>query len=407
MRIFFARHGQVLPKSYYQGNASLPMGNSALSQLGCTQAQLLGKRLKELGFNGVIYSSPYDRTMQTADIVAKEVGAKVIPVIDLHEISNVKEPTWRTVGTGAEMVAKFSSAQAELDKEYTWFEEKAEDLSDVMRRLKECLGPLLSGVSKDMDVLLVAHAATAVALRHLFGVEEENCGFHWNCHLSLLYSTDGEKYACDVQHLPENALTGNSLNYLENKSKFDQTMKDAKCFLQSNEGTRVLHISDTHSANYRYYQQLFEKLSPDVIIHTGDLADELKAGRIEAMRPYWKEAAAEIIKMMERTPARVIIVPGNNDIEETLSGLARRAEVLPRNTVVSLGGKTFQLCHELNRLDESIGADFCLYGHGLTGETRTPEDNQREGKRYYNACWGVSLHVPEKNASMILLKVQI
>ena len=407
MRIFFARHGQVLPKSYYQGNASLPVGNSALSQLGCTQAQLLGKRLKELGFNGVIYSSPYDRTMQTADIVAKEVGAKVIPVIDLHEISNVKEPTWRTVGTGAEMVAKFSSAQAELDKEYTWFEEKTEDLSDVMHRLKECLGPLLSGVSKDMDVLLVAHAATAVALRHLFGVEEENCGFHWNCHLSLLYSTDGEKYACDVQHLPENALTGNSLNYLENKSKFDQTMKDAKCFLQSNEGTRVLHISDTHSANYRYYQQLFEKLSPDVIIHTGDLADELKAGRIEAMRPYWKEAAAEIIKMMERTPARVIIVPGNNDIEETLSGLARRAEVLPRNTVVSLGGKTFQLCHELNRLDESIGADFCLYGHGLTGETRTPEDNQREGKRYYNACWGVSLHVPEKNASMILLKVQI
>lgn len=407
MRIFFARHGQVLPKSYYQGNASLPVGNSALSPLGCTQAQLLGKRLKELGFNGVIYSSPYDRTMQTADIVAKEVGAKVIPVIDLHEISNVKEPTWRTVGTGAEMVAKFPSAQAELDKEYTWFEEKAEDLSDVMHRLKECLDPLLSGQPKDMDVLLVAHAATAVALRHLFNIEKENQGFHWNCHLSLLYSTDGEKYACDVQHLPENALTGNSLNYLENKSKFDQAMKDAKCFLQSNEGTRVLHISDTHSANYGYYQKLFEELSPDVIIHTGDLADELKAGRIESMWPYWKEAAAEIIKMMERTPARVIIVPGNNDIEETLSGLVQRAEIMPRNTVLTLGGKTFQLCHELNRLDESIGADFCLYGHGLTGETRTPEDNERNGKRYYNASWGVSLHVPEKNASLLFPKVQI
>ena len=407
MRIFFARHGQVLPKSYYQGNASLPMGNSALSPLGCTQAQLLGKRLKELNFNGIIYSSPYDRTMQTADIVAREVGAKVIPVIDLHEISNVKEPTWRTVGSGADMLAKFSSAQVGLDKEYIWFEEKAEDVSDVMRRLKECLKPLLSGVPKDMDVLLVAHAATAVALRHLFGVEEENQGFHWNCHLSLLYSTDGEKYACDVQHLPQEALTGNSLNYLENKSKFDQAIKDAKYFLQSNEGTRVLHISDTHSANYGYYQKLFEELSPDVIIHTGDLADELKAGRIETMRPYWKEAASVIVKIMERTPARVIIVPGNNDIEETLFRLAQRAEVLPRNTVLTLGDKKFQLCHELNRLDESIEADVCLYGHGLTGETRKPEDNERGGKRYYNACWGVSLHVPEKNASMLLPKVQI
>ena len=407
MRIFFARHGQVLPKSYYQGNASLPMGNSALSQLGCTQAQLLGKRLKELNFKGIIYSSPYDRTMQTADVVASEIGAKVVPVIDLHEISNVKEPTWRTVGNGADMLAKFPSAEVELDKEYTWFEEKAEDLSDVMHRLKECLQPLLSGVPKDMDVLLVAHAATAVALRHLFGVEKGIKGFHWNCHLSLLYSTDGEKYACDVGHLPETDLTGNSLVYLENKAIFDKAINEAKEFLQLNEGTRVLHISDTHSANYRYYQRLFEELRPDVIIHTGDLADELKAGRIEEMRPYWKEAAAEIVKIMERTPARVIIVPGNNDIEETLSGLAQRAEVLPRNTVVALGGKKFQLCHELNRLDESIEADVCLYGHGLTGETRTPDDNERGGKRYYNACWGVSLHVPEKNASLLLPKVQI
>ena len=407
MRIFFARHGQVLPKSYYQGNASLPVGNSALSELGNTQAYLLGKRLKELGFNGIIYSSPYDRTMQTADIVAREVGAKVVPVIDLHEISNVKEPTQRTVGSGADILAKYPSAVVELDKEYTWHEEKAEDVADVTHRVKECLQPLLSGLPKDKDVLLVAHAATAVVLRHLFNVEKENMGFHWNCHLSLLYSTDGEKYACDVRHLPETALTGNSLIYLDNKSKFDQAIVDAKSFLQSNKGTKVLHISDTHSANYGYYQKLFEELRPDVIIHTGDLADELKAGRIEAMRPYWKEAAPVVIKMMERTPARVIIVPGNNDIEDVLSGLVERAEVMPRNTVLPLGGKKFLLCHELNRLDESIEADVCLYGHGLTGETRTPDDNERDGKRYYNACWGVSLHVPEQGVSMLLPKVQI
>ncbi len=407
MRIFFARHGQVLPKSYYQGNASLPVGNSALSELGIKQAALLGKRLKELGFNGIIYSSPYDRTMQTADIVAREVGAKVIPIIDLHEISNVKEPTHRTVGNGADILAKYPSAVVEPQKEYTWYEEKAEDVADVTHRVKECLQPLLSGLPKDKDVLLVAHAATAVVLRHLFNVEKENMGFHWNCHLSLLYSTDGEKYACDVRHLPETALTGNSLIYLDNKSKFDQAMVEAKSFLQSNKGTKVLHISDTHSANYRYYQRLFEELRPDVIIHTGDLADELKAGRIEAMRPYWKEAAQEIIRIIESTPARVLIVPGNNDIEDVLSGLVERAEVMPRNTVLSLGGKKFLLCHELNRLDESIEADVCLYGHGLTGETRTPEDNVRGEKRYYNACWGVSLHVPETGATLLLPKVQI
>jgi hypothetical protein len=58
-------------------------------------------------------------------------------------------------------------------------------------------------------------------------------------------------------------------------------------------------------------------------------------------------------------------------------------------------------------MDESIPADVYLYGHGLTGETRTPDDNVREGKRFYNATWGASLHVPEKNASMMFPKVEI
>ena len=30
-----------------------------------------------------------------------------------------------------------------------------------------------------------------------------------------------------------------------------------------------------------------------------------------------------------------------------------------------------------------------------------------DGKQYYNACWGISLHVPEQGASILLPKVQI
>jgi predicted phosphodiesterase len=265
----------------------------------------------------------------------------------------------------------------------------------------------LEGVEKDKDVLLVVHAATAVALRHLFKVENDNRAFHWNCHLSLLYATDEKTYTSDVSHLPEEMWTGNSLNYLANKRKFEEQMQEAECFMKANSGATVLHISDTHSGSYGYYKELIAKINPDVIIHTGDLADELKAGRIENVREYWRETIPNIVRIMENTSARVIIVPGNNDLEDELKKIVKRAEILSRNTVLDLYGLKFLLCHELNRMDESIPADVYLYGHGLTGETRTPDDNVREGKRFYNATWGASLHVPEKNASMMLPKVEI
>ena len=217
MRIFETRHGQVLPKSYYQGNASLPVGNAGLSELGKEQARFVGKRLKELNFNGIIFSSPYDRTLNTAEIIAEEVGAKIIPLICMREISNAKEPTTRSAGSGAEIVTKYPHVEVEFDKIYDWCDERAEGLDEVIERLKVGLKPVLSKLPKDIDVLLVGHAATSVAMRHLFEVEKNNKAFHWNCHLSLLYSTNGENYTNDVEYLPETMRTGNSLNYLENK----------------------------------------------------------------------------------------------------------------------------------------------------------------------------------------------
>ena len=184
-------------------------------------------------------------------------------------------------------------------------------------------------------------------------------------------------------------------------------MKAVHSLLKENEGNRVLHIGDTHSADYTYYKILIEEIKPDVIIHTGDFADELKADRIESVRTYWKESAKEILKFMEQSDTRVIIVAGNNDLEEELRAIATTAKIVPRNTVLDMYGKKVLLCHELNRMDESVQADVYLYGHGLTGEMRTPEDNERNGKKFYNATWGASLHVFDKDIHMIVPKTYI
>ena len=201
--------------------------------------------------------------------------------------------------------------------------------------------------------------------------------------------------------------TGNALLYREQKQRFEKNIKAVYSLLNKNDRKKVLHIGDTHSADYGYYQRLIEEIKPDVIIHTGDLADELKAGRIESVRSYWKASVKAILRIMEQSGARVIIVAGNNDLEEELRAFASTAEIVPRNTILELYGKKVLLCHELNRMDERAEADLFLYGHGLTGETRKPEDNTRDNRQYFNAVWGASLHVFEKGVNIIIPKVYI
>ena len=80
MRRFITRHSQIPDGSSYDGGHLFPVGETLISELGREQARLLGIRLREMGFSGVILSSPYVRTMLTAEIIAKETGAARLEV---------------------------------------------------------------------------------------------------------------------------------------------------------------------------------------------------------------------------------------------------------------------------------------------------------------------------------------
>lgn len=402
MRIFETRHGQVAPKGYYGNDPSLPVGDVALTPMGKEQARLTGLRLKKLGFKGVIFSSPYDRTLKTASIIAEILDLTVTPVAWLHEIQ--LDPDNGFCGATAEEIRKnYPLVQGDFELPRCWWGDQKEDLYAVIERVKGGLEQTLPTVPGDADVLLVGHAATSVVLRHIFDCTANQRAFTWNCHVSLLHAPDGQRYCNDCSHLPEEMWTGNALRYTANRDAVQKGISEALAY----EGTRVLHIGDADSSDYGYCKMLIDGIKPDVIIHTGDLSDEIKAGRIEAVRPYWRSAVKELVKLMEDSSARVIIVPGNNDPEEELQEMVTTAEVVPRNTILNLGGKRVLLCHELNRMDESADADIFLYGHGLTGETRTPEDNIRDGKQFYNAVWGSFVHIFEKDVHVTIPRVHL
>ena len=89
MKIYVTRHGQIdLNAEYHGGNALLPVGEVLLSELGREQATLLGKKLCKLGFAGKIYASPLLRTMETAELIAKETGASTATISRVNRSLN-------------------------------------------------------------------------------------------------------------------------------------------------------------------------------------------------------------------------------------------------------------------------------------------------------------------------------
>ncbi len=196
-------------------------------------------------------------------------------------------------------------------------------------------------------------------------------------------------------------------DYKKQVETYERALEDGKSFFAGASGTRLLHIGDTRAEHYEYYARMIEEFKPDVIIHTGDLADEMKAGRIDADRTLWRENVPKIIETMRRSGARCIIVPGNNDLQDSLYSIAPDMEILPRNSVIEIGGKRICLNHEVMKLDETLDVDIHLYGHGFTGDSRTAEDNVRDGKKYFNTTWGSSLHIPEEDKDLIISEIRI
>jgi len=238
MRIFETRHGQVAPKGYYGNDPSLPVGDVSLTPLGKEQARLVGERLKELGFKGVILSSPYDRTLKTASIIAEILDLTVTPVAWLHEIQ--LNPDESFCGATAEEIRNhYPRVRGAFELPTCWWGDEKEDLFAVIQRVKRGLEQLPQGT----DVLLVGHAVTSVALRHLFHCGEDNRAFHWNCHLSLLSSSTEACYTNDCSHLPEEMWTGNSLRYTAQRQAVEESIRSASVL----KGTRVLHIGDIDS----------------------------------------------------------------------------------------------------------------------------------------------------------------
>jgi len=169
------------------------------------------------------------------------------------------------------------------------------------------------------------------------------------------------------------------------KSAYDKEI-ELPDWLPNIKGKKILHIGDTESWRYRFYRKLVSMIKPDIIIHTGDMADEVKAGRMTETAEEYKFKISEMCKILRDSGAEIIIVPGNNDIRDTITELLPEATVVCNDTALCLDGVECKVGHEVFKI--TFDKQWNFYGHGFTGDLWNPSMNIEGGQLRFNACIG-------------------
>lgn len=215
-RIFVTRHAQPFLWKETE-DPQFPFGDAPLTELGHEQARVLGGHLRGLGFRGVIHSSPYRRTLQTALEVAEEVSALVVPQPAIREVQNAGIE--RVRGMKPEEIEGLSP-RIRLPEGFAfpWWDTVLDAGEGVQRRVSSYLDGFLTNFSGG-DHLFVGHGASVWAIsHHLLGgrdpilVETQH---FWNAGLSE-YEVTGSGEVRMVAfnehgHLEPAKVTSNSL----------------------------------------------------------------------------------------------------------------------------------------------------------------------------------------------------
>ncbi len=133
--------------------------------------------------------------------------------------------------------------------------------------------------------------------------------------------------------------------------------------LSSSDETKVMHISDTPESVYHFIGELIERIGPDYIIHTGDVADNVKLERKPELVPLYRGALRKLARVLKGSGAVLYIVPGNEDDPGLLQEFFGSSVVEP-GTVVEIEGVRFALGHSWQDVVDK-DADFRLYGHNF------------------------------------------
>lgn len=337
MKIYITRHGQVLDWGI-GGDAQFPKGDPPLSKLGREQGSRLGAYLKHLGFSGKIYSSPFARALETAEMIAEQTGSLIVPWAPIREIVKTKESTANFTGLTLEQIRKkFRFIDPDATLPYPWWGLIPESPADVIARVQAGLEAL----APTQDILLLGHGASVYCACEVLQLSK--CvGNNYNCGFSMYDSEDETNFAyMRGDHLPYTMRTFNRIWQKEEDEKLtaeflEQGLQIPEEFT-SDSARKLLCIGNTRSCHYPYIEKIIEAVKPDIIVHTGNFVEEVKAGHIPNVREEYTQGVCQIADILKNSGAeKIYISVGKYDIPDVLEQILPFAErSLPDNIKIT------------------------------------------------------------------------
>ena len=207
-RIFITRHGQrakIAPPDY----------DPPLTADGRKQAHLVAEELIRRGFKGVIYSSPYRRTLETASIIAGKTGS-VICLAPLAQEYARHPGKPRTLARPLRELKKEFPLISTTHLPDDWMIRGPESFLAVKERVHKMLAAMPPKPLKQ-DWLFVTHGAVIKGFHLLCvnyqGGKEPELPVSWNCCLSEYLFLPGGKLKTvslfDVSFIPDDLITSN------------------------------------------------------------------------------------------------------------------------------------------------------------------------------------------------------
>ena len=149
-------------------------------------------------------------------------------------------------------------------------------------------------------------------------------------------------------------------------------------------GKVALHFSDTPSTFYGVMKRLIHFLEPQCIIHTGDLADDIKLELRPGELPLYRRKLMELESAFSSVQkSRIVLVTGNHDHEESVREFFPESFVIRKSGRINMCGLDLNLSHEPEALRTPYGR-FNLFGH-----VPASEESPREGQLFLNGLHAI------------------
>lgn len=132
----------------------------------------------------------------------------------------------------------------------------------------------------------------------------------------------------------------------------------------------LLHISDTPSQFYPELNRIIKLINPEYIIHTGDLADNIKIELSDSVLAKYQHEVKKLLKILNSSNVENIHVTlGNHDNYDIIKKDKGKLQIYDEIGDVEINGGKFVFSHYSDYLDKE-DADVYMFGHNIEEKTQ-------------------------------------